>query len=35
VEMVLSLIAQGDPNGNDIANVVVRGQLIVRESSGG
>jgi LacI family repressor for deo operon, udp, cdd, tsx, nupC, and nupG len=35
VEMVLSLMAQGHPDGNELANVVVHGQLIVRESSGG
>jgi LacI family transcriptional regulator len=33
VEMVLALISHDGPHGGGIANVVVEGQLIVRESS--
>ena len=35
VEMVLSLMAQGDSGGVEVSNIVVQGQLVVRESSGG
>ena len=34
VEMVLALIADGRHATADVSNVLVRGQLVVRESSG-
>jgi DNA-binding LacI/PurR family transcriptional regulator len=34
VEMVLTLMEEGDSGGGEVPNVVVQGQLVVRESSG-